>query len=165
MCNNEKNTIYQQATTKRFSVKFYYYVIFCFSAIKTLIQDKKKNEIRNKFLLAGDKFITKMHLRQKTKREYKHLKKQEIQLYITYIYIYIYIYYIHITYHILYIYIHIHNIFNGMHTMWKQYVGKAETAFNNPLNNHRDDVQNPYPKTILVCKHFREKNQNFNKHA
>ena len=51
-----------------------------------------------------------------------------------------------------------------MHTMWKQYVGKAETAFNNPLNNHRE-IQNPYPKTILVCKHLREKNQNFNKHA
>ena len=104
MCNNDKNTIYQQATTKRFSVKFYYYVIFCFSAIKTLIQDKKKNEIRNKFLLAGDKFITKMHLRQKTKREYKHLKKQEIQLYITYIYIYIYILYTYYISYIIYIY-------------------------------------------------------------
>ena len=111
MCNNEKNTIYQQATTKRFSVKFYYYVIFCFSAIKTLIQDKKKNEIRNKFLLAGDKFITKMHLRQKTKREYKHLKKQEIQLYITYIYIYIYIYIIYILHIIYYIYIYIYIIY------------------------------------------------------
>ena len=47
----------------------------------------------------------------------------------------------------------------------KQYVGKAETAFNILLNNHRDDVKNPHPKTILACKHFREKNHNFNKHA
>ena len=45
------------------------------------------NEIVNKFLLAGDKFLPKMHLKkpgftyiflQKTKKEYKNLKKQEI---------------------------------------------------------------------------------------
>ena len=48
------------------------------------------NEIINKFLLAGDKFMPEMHLRQpglhivlvdhlqKTKKEYKNLKKQEI---------------------------------------------------------------------------------------
>ena len=35
------------------------------------------NEIVNKFLLAGDKFMPEMHLR-KTKKEYKSLKKQEI---------------------------------------------------------------------------------------
>ena len=47
------------------------------------------NEIVNKFLLPGDKFISKMYLRQlgftysacgpfkKTKKEYKNLKKQE----------------------------------------------------------------------------------------
>ena len=46
------------------------------------------NKIRNNFLLAGDKFMRKMHLRQseftysallKTNNEYKNLKKQEIQ--------------------------------------------------------------------------------------
>ena len=49
------------------------------------------NEIINKFLLAGDKFMPEMHLRQpdllimladlslKTKNEYKNAKKQEIQ--------------------------------------------------------------------------------------
>ena len=48
------------------------------------------NEIVNKFLLARDKLMTEMHLRQpgytysacgqfrKTKKEYKHLMKQEI---------------------------------------------------------------------------------------
>ena len=44
------------------------------------------NEIVNKFLLAGDEFMSEMHLRlivlvdhlQKTKKEYKNLKKQEI---------------------------------------------------------------------------------------
>ena len=49
------------------------------------------NEIVNKFLLAGDKFMSEMHLKQpgftystqyhlqKTKKELKNLKKQEIQ--------------------------------------------------------------------------------------
>ena len=48
------------------------------------------NEIVNKFLLVGDKFMPEMHLRQpgfaysaygpftKSKKEYKNLKKQEI---------------------------------------------------------------------------------------
>ena len=47
------------------------------------------NEIVNKFLLAGDKFMPEMHVRQdlqivlvdhlqKTKKEYKNIKKQEI---------------------------------------------------------------------------------------
>ena len=52
------------------------------------------NEIINKFLLAGDKFIPEMHLKQsgllivlanlllKIKNEYKKLKKQEIQIYL-----------------------------------------------------------------------------------
>ena len=53
----------------------------------------KMNEIVNKFLFAGDKFMPEMHLKftysldlhivlvdhlQKTKKEYKNLKKQEI---------------------------------------------------------------------------------------
>ena len=54
----------------------------------------KMNEILNKFLLAGDKFMSEMHLRQpgfltvlvdrllKTKKEFKNLKKQ-IQTIIT----------------------------------------------------------------------------------
>ena len=49
------------------------------------------NEIVNKFLLAGDKFMPEMHLKQrgftystcghllKIKKEFKNLKKQEIQ--------------------------------------------------------------------------------------
>ena len=49
------------------------------------------NEIVNKFLLAGDKFMSEMHLKQrdlvivlvdhllKTKKEFRNLKKQEIQ--------------------------------------------------------------------------------------
>ena len=49
------------------------------------------NETVNEFLLAGDKFMPKMHLKQpgftysawghllKTKKEFKNLKKQEIQ--------------------------------------------------------------------------------------
>ena len=49
------------------------------------------NEIVNKFLLAGDKFMSEMHLKQpgftystqyhlqKTKKKLKNLKKQEIQ--------------------------------------------------------------------------------------
>ena len=49
------------------------------------------NEIVNKFLLVGDMFMPEMHLRQplftysacgpftKNKKEYKNLKKQEIQ--------------------------------------------------------------------------------------
>ena len=49
------------------------------------------NEIVNKFLLAGDKFMPEMHLKQpglltvladhllKTKKEFRNLKKQEIK--------------------------------------------------------------------------------------
>ena len=36
----------------------------------------------------------------------------------------------------------------------KQDVGKAETTFNIPLNNHRNDAKNLHPKTILAYKHF-----------
>ena len=51
----------------------------------------KMNEIGNKFLLAGDKFMSEIHLKQpgftynacerftKKKKEFKNLKKQEIQ--------------------------------------------------------------------------------------
>ena len=44
-----------------------------------------------------------------------------------------------------------------------QYVGKAETAFNLRLKNHRKDTKKPY--SILVCKHFQEQGHNFNKHV
>ena len=44
-----------------------------------------------------------------------------------------------------------------------QDVGKAETAFNLRLNNHRKDTKKP--NSILACKHFQEKGHNFNKHA
>ena len=44
-----------------------------------------------------------------------------------------------------------------------QYVGKAETAFNLRLNNHRKDTKKP--NSNIACKHFQEQGQNFNKHA
>ena len=56
-----------------------------------LFQKYKMNEMVNKFLLAGDKFMPEMHLKQpgftysafgdllKTKKEFKNLKEQEIQ--------------------------------------------------------------------------------------
>ena len=44
-----------------------------------------------------------------------------------------------------------------------QYVGKAGTAFNIRLNNHRKDVKDP--KTIPVEKHFNQTGHNFNLHA
>ena len=44
-----------------------------------------------------------------------------------------------------------------------QYVGKAETAFNVKLNNHRQDVYNPKP--IPVDFHFRKPVHSFNLHA
>ena len=47
----------------------------------------------------------------------------------------------------------------------QQYLGKLETPFNIRLNYLRNDVKNPHLKTILACKHFREKRHNFNKHA
>ena len=45
----------------------------------------------------------------------------------------------------------------------KQYVGKAETSFNVRLNNHRKDVNKP--NAILACKHFQQRDHNFNQHA
>ena len=44
-----------------------------------------------------------------------------------------------------------------------QHVGKAETAFNVRLNNHRKDTKKP--NSILVCKHFQKQGHKFNKHA
>ena len=44
-----------------------------------------------------------------------------------------------------------------------QYVGKAETAFNRTLNNHRKGVKDP--KSIPVCKQFNQAGLNFNLHA
>ena len=44
-----------------------------------------------------------------------------------------------------------------------QDVGKAETEFNLILNNYRQDIKKP--NSILACKHFQEKEHNFNKHA
>ena len=44
-----------------------------------------------------------------------------------------------------------------------QYVGKAETAFNIRLNNHRKDVNNP--KSIPVDFHFRKPGHSFILHA
>ena len=44
-----------------------------------------------------------------------------------------------------------------------QYVGKAETAFNIRLNNHRKDVNNP--KSIPAKFHLRKPEHSFNLHA
>ena len=42
------------------------------------------------------------------------------------------------------------------------YVGKAVTAFNLRLNNHREGAKKP--NSILACKHFQEQGHSFNKH-
>ena len=39
-------------------------MLFCFKSIKQVNTRYKINEIVNKFLLAGDKFMTEMYLRQ-----------------------------------------------------------------------------------------------------
>ena len=39
-------------------------VLFCFNSIKQVNTRYKMNELVNKFLLAGDKFMHKMHVRQ-----------------------------------------------------------------------------------------------------
>ena len=69
-------------------VKYQYWVIFFFKLYKM-------NEIVNKFLLAGDKFMPGMHLKQpgftysacgpllRIKKEFKKLKKLEIQAILT----------------------------------------------------------------------------------
>ena len=44
-----------------------------------------------------------------------------------------------------------------------QYVGKAETAFNLRLNNHRKDTKKS--NSILACKHFQGQGHNFNIYA
>ena len=44
-----------------------------------------------------------------------------------------------------------------------KYVGKAETAFNIRLNNHRKDVNNP--KSIPADFHLRKPGHSFNLHA
>ena len=44
----------------------------------------------------------------------------------------------------------------------KQYIEKAETAFNIRLNDHRKDVKDTY--ATLMCKHFQEPGQKFRKH-
>ena len=61
-------------------------MIFCFEC--NSVEGIKMNEIVNTFLLGGDKFMSEMHLNNpsllvdhllKTKKEFKNLKKQEIQ--------------------------------------------------------------------------------------
>ena len=46
-----------------------------------------------------------------------------------------------------------------------QCVGKAETPFNNRLNNHRNDANDNNTKAILASIHFKQPDHNFNKHA
>ena len=45
----------------------------------------------------------------------------------------------------------------------EQQVGKAETAFNIRLNNHRKDTKNQ--NAILACRHFLQQGHNFSSHA
>ena len=45
----------------------------------------------------------------------------------------------------------------------KQYVGKAETAFNIRFNNHRKDTKNP--NAIPAGRHFQQKSHTFNSHT
>ena len=64
-------------------------MIFCFEV--QLHRRYKINEIVNTFLLAGDKFMSEMHIKQpgllivlvdhllKTKKEFRNLRKREIQ--------------------------------------------------------------------------------------
>ena len=64
-------------------------MIFCFEV--QLRRRYKINEIVNTFLLAGDKFMSEMHIKQpgllivlvdhllKTKKEFRNLRKREIQ--------------------------------------------------------------------------------------
>ena len=42
----------------------------------------------------------------------------------------------------------------------KQYVGKATTAFNIRLNNHRKDTKSL--NSILACRNFEQQGHNFN---
>ena len=44
-----------------------------------------------------------------------------------------------------------------------QYVGKAETALNLRINNHRKDTKKP--NYILACKYFQKQGHDFNKHT
>ena len=45
----------------------------------------------------------------------------------------------------------------------KQNVGKAATAFNIRLNNHRKDTKNQ--NAILAFRHFQQQDHNFNNHT
>ena len=45
----------------------------------------------------------------------------------------------------------------------KKCVGKAETAFNIRLNNHRKDTKNS--NAILACRHFKQQGHKFNSHV
>ena len=45
----------------------------------------------------------------------------------------------------------------------EHYVGKAETAFNIRLNNHRKDTKNP--NEILACRYFQQQGHNLNSHT
>ena len=44
-----------------------------------------------------------------------------------------------------------------------QYVRRAETSFNQRLNNHRKDIKKPH--SILAFKHFQDQGRNSNKNS
>ena len=86
MCNSKKSKfIKQQEVSELLNIDF------CFNCIKQVNTRYKMNEIVNKFLIDGDKFMPEMHLREpgityivlvddlpKIKKECKYLKKQDI---------------------------------------------------------------------------------------
>ena len=60
----EASRLLSSLEIKDLSVKFLYWVLFCFNSIKQVNKRYKVNEIVNNFLLAGDKVMPEMHLRQ-----------------------------------------------------------------------------------------------------
>ena len=60
----EANGLLSSLGIKTHLNKIHQQVHFCFNSIKQVNRRYKMNEIENKFLLAGDEFITETHLRQ-----------------------------------------------------------------------------------------------------
>ena len=59
--DNEKITIIKQQEARRLLSSL---IVFCLNSIKQVNTKYKMNEIVNKFLLVGDKFMLEMHLKQ-----------------------------------------------------------------------------------------------------
>ena len=59
--DNKKITIIKQQEARRLLSSL---IVFCLNSIKQVNTKYKMNEIVNKFLLVGDKFMLEMHLKQ-----------------------------------------------------------------------------------------------------